>query len=76
MIHRDDVKVSYSCMPIFELYIKSHNVKILANKKANDVKSCNCRYKETCPLQGNCLVDITEEVSAPQIKKTKTTTLV
>ena len=51
------VKVSHSCMPSVESYIKSHNVKILSNKKASDAKSCNCRDKATCPLHGNCLID-------------------
>ena len=23
----------------------------------SDAKSCNCRDKVTCPLQGNCLID-------------------
>ena len=45
-------------MSSFESHIKSHNVKILANKKASDAKICNCRDKETCPLQGNCPSDI------------------
>ena len=44
-------------MPSFQSHIKLHNVKILANKKASDAKSCNCRDKETSPLQGNCLID-------------------
>ena len=37
-------------MPSFESHTKSHNIKILANKKSSDAKSCNCRDKETYPL--------------------------
>ena len=44
-------------MPSFESHIKSHNVKILDNTKASNTKHCNCRNKEACPLQGNCLID-------------------
>ena len=57
IFNRNNVKVSYSCMPSFESHIKSHNVKILDNTKASNTKHCNCRDKEACPLQGNCLID-------------------
>ena len=43
-------------MPSFQSNVKSHNNKIVG-KKSSDVKRCNCRDKEKCPLQGNCLID-------------------
>ena len=34
--------------------IKQHNVKILS-AESNEKRSCNCRNKECCPLEGYCL---------------------
>ena len=35
--------------------IKSHNNRILSEEKTHDQPKCNCRQKDTCPLEGNCL---------------------
>ena len=56
IFNRNNVKVSYSCMPDVKSSITSHNAKILnPSETALDVKKCNCRNKENCPLDGNCL---------------------
>ena len=34
---------------------KSHNMQISANDKKTEPKNCNCRKKDQCPLQGDCL---------------------
>ena len=34
--------------------IKQHDSKILIKKPTQQQKPCNCRYKEICPLKGNC----------------------
>ena len=39
----------------FANMIKSHNNRILSEEKTQDQPKCNCRQKDTCPLQGNCL---------------------
>ena len=57
IFNRNYVKVSYSCMPNFESYVKSHNTNALNDSKSNNSKKCNCRNKASCPLQGNCLID-------------------
>ena len=49
------VKVSYSCLPNFANIIKSHNNRILSEEKTQDQPKCNCRQKDTCPLEGHCL---------------------
>ena len=36
--------------------IKQHNSKILSEAKTHQEKSCNCRNKSNCPLNGNCQV--------------------
>ena len=57
IFNRNNMKVSYSCMPDFASYVKSHNAKVLKNDEVvENIKKCNCRKKELCPLQGNCLV--------------------
>ena len=35
--------------------IKSHNNRILSEEKTQDQPKCNCRQKNTCPLEGHCL---------------------
>ena len=51
----DKVKVSYSCLLNFPDMIKSHNKKFLSEKEAQDQPKSNCRQKDTCPLEVNCL---------------------
>ena len=57
IFNRNNVKVSYSCMPDVKASITSHNAKLLnPPDTAKNVRKCNCRNKETCPLMGNCLM--------------------
>ena len=46
---------SYSCLHNFANIIKSHNNKILSEEKSQGQPKCNCRQKNTCPLEGHCL---------------------
>ena len=56
VFNRNSVKVSYGSMPNISSIIKFHNKKVLSNDKSKSSKSsCNCRYKSSCPLNGNCL---------------------
>ena len=55
LFNRNNVKVSYSCMPSINSIITSHNKKVLTNKDESRVNGCNCRNKDECPLNGNCL---------------------
>lgn len=61
ILNRNCVKVSYSCMPNVETTIKSHNKQLLQKHQQKEVKgtapACNCRSKESCPLNGQCLTD-------------------
>ena len=53
--------------------IKSHNTKILSQIDADKDKarSCNCRIKNECPMDGNCLVkDIVYEAVVTTDKET------
>ena len=54
--NRHTVKISYSCTKNIAAHIASHNQKLLSKtKKTEEVKGCNCRIRETCPVKGACL---------------------
>ena len=55
IFNRNTVKVSYSCTQNMSSMIKSHNKKLI-NKDVKELKSCNCRVKSECPLNGQCQV--------------------
>ena len=54
LFNRKNLKVSYSCMPNIKKIIQGHNLKLL-NRKDSPPKTCNCKRKEECPMEGNCL---------------------
>ena len=35
--------------------IKQHNARVLKNQEHSEKRSCNCRVKDNCPLDGKCL---------------------
>ena len=51
----NNVKVSYSCLSNLANLIKSRNKRILSKEETQDQPKCNCRQKDTCPLEGDCL---------------------
>ena len=55
IFNRTTVKVSYSCMPNMKSFLHKHNAKILKSTNKTPEKSCNCRIKPNCPLDGSCL---------------------
>ena len=54
-INKNNVKVSYSCLPNIANMTKSHNNRILSEGTTQDQCNCNCWQKDTCSLEGNCL---------------------
>ena len=61
LFNKNNIKVSYSCMPNMEQIIKSHNAKLLklnSTQTEERKKSCNCQRPgenfENCPLKGKC----------------------
>ena len=54
IFNRNNIKVSYSCLPNLDTTIKSHNINLQRNTTP-EIHKCNCRNKESCPLNGNCL---------------------
>ena len=49
------IKLSYSCTKNVAAHITSHNLKLLKGPTAEP--GCNCRDKDSCPLEGKCLMD-------------------
>ena len=58
IFNRNNLKVSYSCLPNVSRIISAHNKKVLnhpTDTNNENEKLCNCRRKNECPLNGNCL---------------------
>ena len=60
IFNKNKVKISYSCMPNIKQTIDNQNKQKLRlfNNSATEneeSKPCNCRKKDECPLDGNCL---------------------
>ena len=51
MFSRNSIKASYSCTETISEIISSHNNNILQPNK-NQELPCNCRKKESYPMQG------------------------
>lgn len=56
IFNTNTIKLSYSCTPNIKKIITKHNNHLL-NKKPNQElnRTCNCRSKPDCPLDGKCL---------------------
>lgn len=52
IFNKNNIKVSYSCMPNMASILKGHNKKLLQPKSPE--RPCNCRDKKACPLHGRC----------------------
>ena len=56
VFNKNNVKLSYSCLPNISSMIQSHNKRTLTQNRSNAItNSCNCRQKDMCPLKGNCM---------------------
>ena len=57
LFNRNNLKVSYSCVPNVSNIITNHNKNVLSNKPEPEsiTTTCNCRQKASCPLNGKCL---------------------
>ena len=71
IFNKNTVKVSYSCMKNMDSIISGHNHNILNPKQRSF--GCNCRKKDSCPLNGECLTpkviyhaDVTNEANNDQ----------
>ena len=54
IFNTNTLKLSYRCMKIISNVIKQHNATVLSTS-TTPKRLCNCRNKDTCPLDGSCL---------------------
>ena len=52
--NRNTVKISYRCTPNIGSAISAHNKKLLTPPTPEETKTCNCKEKENCPVNGKC----------------------
>ena len=62
IFNRNNLKVSYSCMQNLATVISQHNNKVRRNQQQGrsdrgEARKCNCRIKDQCPLEGECLTN-------------------
>ena len=56
LFNKNNVKVSYSCMDNMQHITNKHNKKVTSiDTKPNPQDQCNCRDKDQCPIDNNCL---------------------
>ena len=55
IVNLNTIKLSYSCISNISRFIKQHNRNILSSPLNSEIRSCNCRNKDNCPLAGNFL---------------------
>ena len=56
IFNSNTIKLSYSCTTNMKNIIKQHNAKLLKKETEEEVKLCNCKNKENCPLNGKCQI--------------------
>ena len=52
--NKNVVKLSYSCTPNMADILSAHKKLLKSHNGKPEFKPCNCRYKPSCPLNGNC----------------------
>ena len=59
LFNKNNLKLSYSCMPNMGQIINKHNRKLISRKESPNStlppRLCNCRDQKQCPLNGQCL---------------------
>ena len=60
IFNKQNVKLSYSCMPNMGSGNAQHNKQVLNRLSSADTETppCNCRSKRDCPLEGKCRTKI------------------
>ena len=53
LFNRNNIKISYNCMPNMAKVIRNHNTSLLKDPAPTDIKECSCRRKPECPLNKN-----------------------
>ena len=54
IFNKNTLKISYCCMPNMASLIRGSNNRKCHPQEDSTEKSCNCRHRENCPLEGKC----------------------
>ena len=54
IFNKNNIKLSYSCMPNINSIINKSNTIKLNKEQYNEKPKCNCNNKTECPLKGKC----------------------
>ena len=85
IFNKNTVKLSYSCLPNIKRQIDNHNKRQLKKpvkepdeehteeeEKKEEKRTCNCRKRKECPLDGECLKsDIVYQATVTEKRKKK-----
>ena len=55
LFNRNNIKISYSCMPNMASVIRNHNTSLLKDPTPTNIKECSCCQKTECSLDKKCL---------------------
>lgn len=55
IFNTNNIKLRYSATANMKNFIKQHNTNVLHKIESSNTRLCNCRKKESCPLNGKCL---------------------
>ena len=50
LLNRNNIKISYSCMPDMASVIQNHNTSFMKDPTPTDIKGCSCLQKQEFPL--------------------------
>ena len=74
LFNRNNIKISYSCIPNMARFIRSHNTSLLKDPVPTDIKERSCRRKLERPLNKKCLSECLiykASVERPDTNETK-----
>ena len=57
LFNRNNVRISYSCVPNVKSIVNKYNETVLDPPNNNSERTCNCINSEKCPLQKKCLTN-------------------
>ena len=57
IFNRNNMKISYSCMPNMKSRINTHNKTVKKAQPSAQARTCNCINKSKCPFNNKCLIN-------------------
>ena len=54
LFYRNNIKISYSCMPNMASAIWNHDINLFKNPTPTDIKESSCRWKPECLFEKKC----------------------